>query len=336
MLIHALASVWAGTSAALAPAASANPVVLNATVDLTAPTTPFVHNWEECVGSGHMLLGTRADWRAHLKLAKDELGMKRIRGHGLLDDDMSVVAGAAFTAVNADGTASKQWPYQFYNVDQVFDYLMSIDMSPVVELSFMPSHFVTCNGPCSYAFDDHGGYKGLIMPPDDFEDWYDLIRTLAQHLVDRYTLDVVKQWNFEVWNEMWGVAFPDPYMPLFNASARALKDVNPALRVGGPATMQTQFVPEFIGNATAADIPFDFVSTHFYPTDPQCQTNETSTVEDCFADMVTAAQAAAEKANKPFYLTVRFVLSCDSTEAPHVSVHHVYCHVGAACAWTLT
>ena len=30
--------------------------------------------------------GTRADWRAHLKLAKNELGMVGIRGHGLLDD----------------------------------------------------------------------------------------------------------------------------------------------------------------------------------------------------------------------------------------------------------
>jgi hypothetical protein len=73
-----------------------------------------------------------------------------------------------------------------YNVDQVFDYLLSIGMSPVVELSFMPSHFVTCkNDACRYAFGDPGSYKGLVMPPDDFSDWYDLVRNLAQHLVDR-------------------------------------------------------------------------------------------------------------------------------------------------------
>ena len=144
--------------------------------------------------------------------------------------------------------------YQFYNVDQVFDYLQSIDMSPVVELSFMPSRFVDC-GPgkaktCQYAFNDHGGYKGLTMPPDNFNDWYSLINALGQHLVGRYGLKEVSTWNFEVWNEMWGVAFPDPYMQLFNASSKALKAVDSSLRVGGPATMQTQFVPEFIGNAT--------------------------------------------------------------------------------------
>ena len=52
---------------------------------------PFPHPWKKIVGSGHMLLGTRADWRAHLKLARDELGFLGIRGHGLLDDDMSVL-----------------------------------------------------------------------------------------------------------------------------------------------------------------------------------------------------------------------------------------------------
>ena len=41
--------------------------------------------------SGHLLLGTRSDWQRHLKLAQDELGFTGIRGHGLLDDDMSVV-----------------------------------------------------------------------------------------------------------------------------------------------------------------------------------------------------------------------------------------------------
>lgn len=62
---------------------------VNAFVDLTAVATPFPKYWQRCVGSGHMLLGTRADWRHHLKLAADELGFQAIRGHGLLDDDMS-------------------------------------------------------------------------------------------------------------------------------------------------------------------------------------------------------------------------------------------------------
>ena len=52
---------------------------------------PFPHFWEECVGSSHMALGTRADWRAHLKKVRDACGFKRIRGHGLLDNDMDII-----------------------------------------------------------------------------------------------------------------------------------------------------------------------------------------------------------------------------------------------------
>ena len=54
-------------------------------------TVPFPHFWEECVGSSHMMLGTRFDWRSHLKKVRNACGFKRIRGHGLLDNDMNVI-----------------------------------------------------------------------------------------------------------------------------------------------------------------------------------------------------------------------------------------------------
>ena len=51
-----------------------------------------------------MLLGTRSDWQAHLLRVHDELGFTAVRGHGILDDDMSVII---------------RGQYHFYNVDQV-------------------------------------------------------------------------------------------------------------------------------------------------------------------------------------------------------------------------
>ena len=270
-----------------------------ANIDLSAPRKAFIHNWKKCVGSGHMLLGTRADWRAHLKLARDELGIEGIRGHGLFDDDMSVVPRLG------------QLP-EFYNVDQVLDFLVELGLKPVVELSFMPKALAKCEESdqsggklpaCQHAFGDNGGYKGVRMPPADPQDWYALVKALAEHLVWRYGLTEVSTWKFEVWNEMWGVDFPDPYMSLYNASARALKAVDRALKVGGPATMQTLDVAEFIANASAYNIPVDFVSSHYYPTDPQCQTNETKSNIDCFADQVLTAQRHARNAGLPFLLT---------------------------------
>jgi len=64
------------------------------TVELSATTAPapFMH-WEECDGSGHASLTLRADWRAHLTKARRDLGVKRTRFRGLLDDDFSISLG---------------------------------------------------------------------------------------------------------------------------------------------------------------------------------------------------------------------------------------------------
>ena len=52
------------------------------TIDTQLAATPWVHHWEECVGSGHAALTVRADWRAHLARCRSELGVKRTRFHG--------------------------------------------------------------------------------------------------------------------------------------------------------------------------------------------------------------------------------------------------------------
>ena len=62
-------------------------------VSTTAPPQTFSHFFEASVGSGHMSLTLREDWRNHIRMAARDLGVKHIRGHGLLDDDMSVSYG---------------------------------------------------------------------------------------------------------------------------------------------------------------------------------------------------------------------------------------------------
>ena len=93
-------------------------------------------------------------------------------------------------------------------------------------------------------------------------------------------------------------------MSLFNASSKALKAVHPSLRVGGPATMQTLDVAPFVAWCTSkTGPPCDFVSTHFYPTDPQCQKGAAAQDPDCFAHKLLAAQKIAAAAKKPFFIT---------------------------------
>jgi len=227
----------------------------NFIVNTTAPTSKFNHFWEECVGSGHAVLALREDYRKHLKLAKDELGFKYVRFHGLFDDDMSTV--------HRPGDFSK-YKYSFFNIDSIFDYLLSIDMKPLIELSFMPEALASGNATVMH-------YKGNITPPKDHNAWADLIIAFATHLLERYGNQVL-DWPFEVWNEpnlentFW-TGTQQEYFYFYAVTARALKSVNSKLKVGGPATAGSGWIPEFLKYTRDNSVPVDFVSTHEYPTD---------------------------------------------------------------------
>jgi xylan 1,4-beta-xylosidase len=223
------------------------------TGDLGGPSTNLPHFWEHTVGSGHATLALRADWQAQMKRTHDELGMKHVRFHGILSDDMGTCIGQ-----------DNQYLYSFFNADQIFDFLLSIGMKPFVELSFMPS-ILSSGDQIIFR------YRANVTPPRDHADWSVLIRKLVGHWVDRYGVDEVRQWFFEVWNEPNLLAFGDGkqanYFELYRYTAEAIKGVDSALRVGGPATAENAWVADFIAFCTANALPPDFVSTHHYPTD---------------------------------------------------------------------
>jgi xylan 1,4-beta-xylosidase len=60
----------------------------------------------------------------------------------------------------------------------------------------------------------------------------------------------------------------EDYFYLYGVTAKALKSVDSQLKVGGPATAMSAFVDEFIAYCREHSLPYDFISTHEYPTDP--------------------------------------------------------------------
>ncbi len=227
------------------------------TADLAGPATPLKHAWQWCVGSDHATTALRADWQQQLTQARRDLGFRHVRFHGILDDDMGTLI-----------CQSDEPVYSFFNTDRIFDFLLSIGMRPVVELSFMPRMLSSGNDIVFH-------YQGNVTPPKDMARWSELVRRLAAHWVERYGLDEVAQWPFECWNEpnlraFW-TADQNAYFALYRATAEALKSVSPRLQVGGPATAANAWLPEFLGFCESArpdPLPVDFVSTHYYPTDP--------------------------------------------------------------------
>jgi xylan 1,4-beta-xylosidase len=276
--LYAVAAVTDGESAgplsepvASAPAAAngGRPVV---TVEIGEPAGDQLaagglgRPWEPMIGSEHLsyllsqdrtggqVIGPEV--REALRIAHDELGVQCVRAHAILGDDLGVYT-------EADGRPV----HDFSGIDRVYDQLMEIGLRPVVELSFMPRDLA--RDPDQTVF----SYGAIISPPKDWDRWSDLVRDLAAHLVQRYGREeVTSRWSFEVWNEpnldvFWS-GTPEEYFRLYDVSARAVKAVDPGLRVGGPSSAAAGWIGELLGHLKGSDVPLDFLSTHVYGNVP--------------------------------------------------------------------
>jgi len=220
---------------------------------VTADAQPLPHFWEHTVGSGHSMLALRADWQRQLHRAHNELGFGHVRFHDLLSDDMGTLMDEQNHLI-----------YEFFNADQICDFLLSIGMKPFVELSFMPT---TLSSGSTTVFH----YNANVTPPKDYAQWATLITRLVKHWVERYGIDEVGTWFFEVWNEpnlkaFWTGTQAD-YFKLYRVTAEAIKNIDARLKVGGPATAKNEWVTEFLDFCETNDVAADFLSTHHYPTD---------------------------------------------------------------------
>jgi xylan 1,4-beta-xylosidase len=225
-------------------------------IDPNGASHPFPHFWEKMFGSGRANLSMRASYRRDLREVKDKTGFTYIRFHAILDDENGVYS--------EDPQGSPV--YNFSYVDQIYDGLLSDHVKPFVEIGFMPLKLAA--NPKPHPF----WYRPIPSPPSNFEKWNALIRSFAQHLITRYGKSEVDSWYFEVWNEpnidFWdGVPKQETYFAFYDQTARTLKEVDPQLRVGGPATAQAAWVDAFIAHCTKTGVPFDFVSTHVYGND---------------------------------------------------------------------
>jgi xylan 1,4-beta-xylosidase len=250
------------------------------------------HVWEECMGSDRAVVALRQQWLSDLELVKKTTGMKSVRFHGLFNDEMGVWP-----------SGSKQ--PNFLYIDTVFDAMLERGVKPLVELSFMPGALASNKWTIFW-------YRGNVTPPKDPSQWGELVGNLAKHLVDRYGVQEVSAWNFEVWNEpnigFWTGTKTD-YFELYRQSATALKKVDKRLRVGGPATATAAWVGDLLEFCASAQLPIDFASTHVYPDDPQAKLFGDG-VHYPYEEVVPRALAQVQKQIKdskfpdmPLYLT---------------------------------
>jgi xylan 1,4-beta-xylosidase len=239
------------------------------TIDAKAAATPFPHFWETTFGSGRAILSLRESYRKDLDAVKTVTNFDSVRFHGILMDEVGLydpdrkTQNPGLAAVAANDASV----YNFSYIDQIYDGLLEHHVRPFVEISFMPKKMAS-DPAALHAF----WYKQNVSPPKDYKVWDAMMTAFAKHLVERYGIEEVSHWSFEVWNEpnldFWaGKPAQSSYFELYDHTARALKAVNPRMRVGGPSTAQAAWVGAFLQHCKDADVPCDFASTHVYGND---------------------------------------------------------------------
>jgi len=219
-----------------------------------------------CVGAGRANEGLRADWQRQLREVRDQCGFRYLRFHGLFCDDMGVYQE------DPKGNSIYNWQY----VDELFDFLERIGMKPFVELGFMPSALASGTKTIFW-------YRANVTPPKDYAKWQAFITAFTRHVTERYGAPEIRTWYFEVWNEpnltgFWigttgGKSEADfaptaraEYYRLYDTTVHAVKSVDPAYRVGGPASAGSAWIEETLNHCADAGVPLDFISTHSYAT----------------------------------------------------------------------
>ncbi len=222
-------------------------------LDASQATQPMDRFFDLSVGADYPGTLMRDDSQAQLAVVVDELGFRYLRFHAIFHDVLGTVKVV-------DGRTH----YDFSGIDKLYDNLLAKGIRPFVELGFTPEAMATSPQTLFY-------WKGNTSHPQP-EAWRALVEAFVTHLRERYGAEEVRQWYFEVWNEpnlkdFWEGADQQAYFDLYVQTAKAIKAIDPQLRVGGPATAGADWIPEFLAYAKSQQAPVDFVSTHTYGVD---------------------------------------------------------------------
>ncbi|MGV8979604.1 GH39 family glycosyl hydrolase [Clostridium sp.] len=225
-----------------------------------------------CIGKAkHILISENQHMLSELQR---DIGFHYIRFHGLLDDEMM------FYSENDKGEPKLSFIY----IDLVIDYLLSINLKPFMELSFMPSRLASdCLRTMFFI-------SSVISLPKDMKKWTHVIRQLTLHLITRYGKKEVESWPFFLWNEpdaikMFGFENYNDFFIFYLETYKAIKDINSSIQFGSPPVFgptlagANDWMDKFIDFCKSNDCMPDFINTHFYPMNLSFQNAPTISME---------------------------------------------------------
>ena len=130
----------------------------------------------------------------------------------------------AVVSIDSGGALRFNWEL----VDKVYDIIVHHGMHPIMEAVFMPGCIAK--------------NRTEYYLPANFVLWEKVISGFVSHWIDRYGIDEVRKWYFEIANEpeqfpLWN-RDPSSFFALYDYFEYAIHSLDSSLKVGGPAVKQ--------------------------------------------------------------------------------------------------
>lgn len=237
----------------------AGETILNTTVSVSNIEKKLTHNFKKFITVGRAKELLNRDIQNMLIDIQNNIGYEYIKFHGILSDDMMVCTR------NDDGLQ-----FRYTLVNMAFDFLLSIGLKPLVQLSFMP--LALASNPnknvCQAPFN--------TSPPADMTEWNMLIKDFTKHLITRYGREEVSKWPFCVWNEpetskkMFGFDDNITFFNFYKNTFDTVKEVFPEIKFGSPSVLSMNdgvsqsWVTLFLKWTEKNNCKPDFMNIHYY------------------------------------------------------------------------
>lgn len=229
-------------------------------IDIMQKGFPLKHNFKNMIGIGKAKHLLYADIQRILTETQLEIGFSYITFYGLLDDDMMLYS--------EDNSGTPRLNFQY--IDSIIDFLLSINLKPFMQLSFMPKALAKTPERTMFY------HPSIISIPNSMEKWRYLVVELTKHLQNRYTAAEVESWPFCVWNEpdspsyLFGFANKEEYFHLHKVTYEAVKKCNPNIAFGTPSLIcesleEMDWFTDFMDFCNANNCTPEFLNYHFFP-----------------------------------------------------------------------
>ncbi len=242
---------------------------------------------------------------------QNEIGFQYVKFHGILDDSMMLY--------NEDRAGK---PYlTFHYVDELLDFLMSIKLKPLIQLSFMPR--LLAKDPNNTIFYN----PSILSEPNNIENWEFLITGLTKHIIERYGLEEVRTWLFTFWNvpfQSYVFAFDNDEIAyeLYRITYQCVKKCDKQLQFGTPSYGSINFeiseYYDFIKRCIETDCAPDFYNIHCYPV-------KTSSLSEMTLGGIKAQYAESDKmilSENPDYMAgILETIKMNLVDLPKLPVH---------------